>query len=238
VDLARGTASPLLDERDAEFPLWSPDGMSIIFSASRGYGTDDISSRAADGTGAARLLLGSSATRKYAFGWLPDGGLLAAVGNQQRRFDIWTLRATGDRPPTLSMKNESEAGFLTEGGAVSPDGHWIAYTAAGELYVRAFPSGPRVLAASDARCCPAWRPDGRELYYVSRTDTLMTADVRPGATIALSAPKRLMDLPSGFRDYWPSTDGLRFLLAIPAGPAPAPEPLTVIVNWMNRRPSE
>ena len=127
---------------------------------------------------------------------------------------------------------------------VSPDGHWVAFTSRdsgrAEIYVQDFPKATglwRVSTAGGAQ--PVWqRPDGKELFYVAG-GTLMahplklTQTVEPGIPVPLFET-HLVGGPS--REYDVTPDGKRFLVNTPVDPEPgaappAPEPITVIVNW-------
>jgi hypothetical protein len=81
---------------------------------------------------------------------------------------------------------------------------------------------------------PEWGPDGRELFYVSPDNKLMSASLKVGAdSVEPSAPRELLlQLPIWGLDtysYDIAPDGQRFLIPGPA--QQAPEPLTLIVNW-------
>ena len=67
---------------------------------------------------------------------------------------------------------------------------------------------------------PAWRRDGKELYYLAADDYLMCVDVRTDGAFAAGTPRRLFD--TGLRvrrgprnDYAVTSDGRRFLLRLP-----------------------
>jgi hypothetical protein len=80
---------------------------------------------------------------------------------------------------------------------------------------------------------PAWRADGKEIFYVAADGQMMSVPVESGATILkLSLPKPLfqtrLEFDSLLRQYDVSADGKRFLLA---QPLEASVPITVIVNW-------
>jgi len=72
-------------------------------------------------------------------------------------------------------------------GRVSPDGKWIAYVSAesgrSEVYVTSFPAGVGKWQVSSSRIIPValWRPDGKELYFVTEAGNLMAASVRESA---------------------------------------------------------
>jgi hypothetical protein len=103
-----------------------------------------------------------------------------------------------------------------------------------EIYIDAFPEprGKKRISTAGGRS-PQWGPGGRELYYVSREDKLMAADLKLGAeTVESSAPRELFPLSlrsAAGATYQVSRDGKRFLVLTNA--ETVPQPLNVIVNW-------
>jgi hypothetical protein len=107
--------------------------------------------------------------------------------------DIMTLPLTGEAKPQAYLQTKYEK----RNAAFSPDGRWVAYNSdvsgRGEIYVQGFPErrGKWLVSAEGGRT-PAWRADGKELYWVGPDRTLMAASVelqaagvRPGRTEAL-----------------------------------------------------
>ena len=80
---------------------------------------------------------------------------------------------------------------------------------------------------------PQWAASGRQLFYVSPEDMLMSVDLSPGSDhVQPSEPRPLFRLPvrspAGYT-YQPSRDGKRFLIVI--RPETASPSLAMIVNW-------
>ena len=83
-----------------------------------------------------------------------------------------------------------------------------------------------------------WRPDGKELFYLTPDDRLMAAPIRldgQGKTVDVGTPVSLFaaHLPlgsqnPGTRFYHVSRDGQRFLML---GNPEVTLPITVILNW-------
>ena len=106
-----------------------------------------------------------------------------------------------------------------------------------EIYVQGFPErrGKWPVSAEGGRS-PAWRADGKELYWAGPDGTLMAASmelqaagVRVGRTEALFRLPTDEHLPSSSR----ARDGRRFLVYEPEG-APQYRPMVVIENWAAR----
>lgn len=112
------------------------------------------------------------------------------------------LPLEGDRLPWVFLKTP----FEERQGTCSPDGRWVANTSnesgSVEIYVRPF-AGPDGSGAATAAAgkwevstaggiCSRWRRDGKELFYIGPTGTMMAVLVTvtgvmlaPGAPIAL-----------------------------------------------------
>jgi len=73
-DLQRGTRSPLTSGSANILPLWSRDGLRIVFASNRG-GDWDIYSQPADGSQPAEPLL-KRPYDEFPYSLLPDGTLL------------------------------------------------------------------------------------------------------------------------------------------------------------------
>jgi Tol biopolymer transport system component len=188
----------------------------------------------------------TDALDKQPASWSPDGRMLLyeTHGNSETDVDIWLLRIdqTGSALPRAVPLLQTP---LQEGQAhFSVDGRWIVYgstSAAGAgIYVMPFtrdakpPSAIRQIPAEFGAGRPRWRPDGKEILFLSRYGEMMVAEVRTsGATIRIGDPRRLFApaLSGGNGHlYDVSRDGERFLLAVSPGESGA-GPVTVIQNW-------
>jgi hypothetical protein len=82
---------------------------------------------------------------------------------------------------------------------------------------------------------PKWRRDGRELFFTTPANRLMTVAVRAsGERLDASLPTELFEIRglqgSGYDDYAPSADGQRFLVKVPIEQEHKPM-LQVVTNW-------
>jgi hypothetical protein len=108
-----------------------------------------------------------------------------------------------------------------------------------QIYVQTVPvSGAKYQISTSGGSSPRWRPDGKELFYVSADRKLMAVPVKLGATIEAGTPQPLFPLSpfpgfaSALSFYAPMRDGQRFLVNAPAGgEAAAAPPFTVVTNW-------
>jgi serine/threonine-protein kinase len=209
-DLDRGTRVLAVSGSDPGSPRFKPDGTVIAYNAG-----EDISAKAADGTGEA-LLLVNMERRQMEPSWSSDGTLLAFTDiHPDTREDLWILSPDGlPQPFLVTPANEKAPTF-------SPSGKWIAYQsdASGrpEIYVQPFPGpGTRYLVSTNGGKEPVWSHDGRELFYREST-AVMAVSVESGDSFRAGAPNLLFDGPYqadavGHASYDVSPDGQRFLM--------------------------
>src|SRR5689334_5005629 len=127
---------------------------------------------------AGKELLYESNENKQPTDWSPDGKYLA-YNLASSSSDIWILPMEGNGKASRKAPFPFLATEFQEGQAeFSPDGHWIVYTSnesgQAEIYLRPFPGpGGKFQVSSEGGRNPAWRRDGREIYYVSLNDAKM-----------------------------------------------------------------
>ena len=241
IDAERGVSSRLTASVAVNTqPIWSPDGRMILFTQ---LGTGDLLRKAASGVGDEQVIAKRPNGLMIPTDWSGDGRwVLTRETSPDTGTDIWKLPATPDGEmqkgaaptPYLRTKfNESSARFSPE-----PSPRWVAYVSdesgQAEVYIDAFPEprGKKRVSTAGGRF-PQWGAGGRELFYVSPDNKLMSVSLKPGTdTIEPYSPHELFTLsmrsPAG-PTYQPSRDGQRFLVL--TSPEAALQPLTVIVNW-------
>jgi hypothetical protein len=98
-------------------------------------------------------------------------------------------------------------------------------------------TGRRQRVSAAGGSLPCWSWDGRELFFVSADNVLMTIPVTLGGQLRFADPKPLFSLPPfpfRFRsDYDVSHDGQRFLVNLGAERSHEP-PLTAVVGWQQQ----
>lgn len=238
IDVARGFATRLTSHAANDFaPLWSPDGTRVIFASDRDGPDAALYQRAANGSGADELLLGSVGSKRPN-DWSHDGKYLlysSTLGSA-----LWVLPLVGERRP----ERWSLEGEINRSGRFSPDARWIAYVsnASGEsqIYVRSFRGTNQVWRIStNGGFVPEWRADGKELFFLGTDGAMMAAAVKSGAEFEAAPPVSLFDTPVKGRAaglislrslYAVAADGQRFLFAKRVEDANN-TPITVVLNW-------
>jgi dipeptidyl aminopeptidase/acylaminoacyl peptidase len=210
VDLARRHSTQLADDGIA--PLWSPDGRRVAFTSRAGL---DLHVQA-EGSDVRLEPLVSDQSVKVLNDWSARSQTIIYTRNDAAtKLDLWHLPVAGGRPRPLlnSTFNEAQA-------RISPDGRWLAYvtdsTGTQEVYVRRYPEldAPRQVSAGGGGQ-PQWRPDQRELFYLSPDRSFRTS---------------IAEGPSAARDsYAAMPDGRSFL--IDARRDSSTEPITVMLDW-------
>ena len=231
IDLATGRSTPLTDDHAGDYdPTWSPDGHHIVFNSAR-LGGQSLFLRASDGSGVDVPLAKFEQSESHRFtvaSMSRAGVLIFNVLNRNGDTDLWTL--SGDRTLRAfvsSKQNELNATF-------SPDGRWVAYqsNASGhfEIIVRPFPDKDRAQTISrDGGRYPRWRGDGKELFFVSPTGTMMAAGFDPANGVSQGVPQLLFATQirvADSRPYAVDKFGQHFLLKV--GPEPQ---MVAVMDW-------
>ena len=159
------------------------------------------------------------------------------------------MARVGGSQPSAGMPLLAGAAYET-GGAVSPDGRWLAYTSTEsgrpEVYVRPFPAVDtgRWQISTGGGHRVRWSRDGRELFYLEDRSggmrALMAVSVKEGSNFAAGSPVMLfqgnyLTPNTGRQAYDVSLDGKRFLMIRPpriSGQRQAPSNRIIVVqHW-------
>jgi hypothetical protein len=227
-DVARQSMNRLTtDPGMSAFPLWGPDGRSLVYSSTReSQGGRDLFRRAADGTGPIERLT-RTAYQQSPWGFSRDGKTV--VLQQQRpgaSFTISTVSTDGGDPSVLIQAPVTNA-------ALSPDGRWIAYNSAGELWVRPFPNVDAArwqISTNGAGGSAKWAPNGRELFY-RRGSAVMRVPIETEPAFRAGRPELLFDgnyEPSRGEKAWDVAPDGRFLVKKALR---AEYTLNVVLHW-------
>jgi serine/threonine protein kinase/Tol biopolymer transport system component len=204
--------------------LYSPDGRTIVYSSEL-RGAFDLYRQEVGASDPQPLL--TSSVWKFAESWSPDGRFLSyAQSEPGKPRDVWILPMTGDARPFPFAQTAAEEW----GSEFSADGRFIAYVSdesgTPEVYVRPFPAaGGKWQISAGGGTSPAWRRDGKELFYLSPDRKLVAVPITLSARGLEAGTARVLfqnaSLPlasiSTKTPYRAAPDGQRFLANLQTG---------------------
>jgi serine/threonine protein kinase len=221
-------------------PVWGPDKRAIVFLSNRD-GALRLYTRFFDAVGGEdqdKLLLK-----------IPSASPDSWSKNKYITYEtviphghIWAYSLTDSKAKQVTFSESEE-----RGGRLSPDGHWLGYTALeqgqSQVFIQSFPDGViKRQVSTRGGFLIRWRPDGKELYYLEPDATLMAVSIRSTAnSIDADVSRHLFKAPIAIlgativgpnRDYDVTADG-RFLINVtnPAALNPVASPISVDLNW-------
>jgi Tol biopolymer transport system component len=239
---ARETLTPLTSDPGNQAPVWTPDGLRLVFTALQGGGVGSLFWQAADGTGTAERLTNS-----------PNYQRASAVSSDGTRVLFWEAAPkTATDVMMLTLDKDRRVQPLIQGplidrnAEVSPDGQWLAYesndSGQAEVFVRPFPdvNKEKIQVSTLGGAQPLWARNGQELFYIAPGGALMSVPVKRGTTWTAGTPTKLIE--TGYfrggggndsRMYDVSPDGKRFLMIKQDVSANQPAPRIVVVqHWL------
>ena len=218
------------------FAVWSSDGKTIFYG-SNDKGATHIYAKAANGSGAERLVLEESDVVETPRLVSPDGRYLVygRRAKAEAGYHVWALPLSGGGKPFAIVQDAFDEDFPS----LSSDGKWMAYqsneSGRREIYLTAFPGGgAKWQVSSNGGTSPKWRRDGKELFFLDAADTVNAVDVNTSAGAPrLGAPHGLFQAVGIQRDFGPfdvTGDGKKFLVNS-GNLKEGSDPLTLVLNW-------
>jgi serine/threonine protein kinase/Tol biopolymer transport system component len=241
-DLKRGVSTRFtFGPSSSVSPVWSPDGKWIAYGTLE-HGDMNIYRKPAGGMGQAELLLESTegGMQNWPTDWSPDGKtLLYTVGDLVGAAQLWELPLSGD---TRKPKRLMPTGFMMMEARYSPDGRWIAYASneSGRFEIYVIPasgSGGKWQISSSGGQQPLWRRDGKELFFLSNDDNLMSVPIKLNPdSVQADAAHPLFPLANAILSvnglvapYDVTADGKRFIVVtVEQGKS---FPINLVTNW-------
>jgi Tol biopolymer transport system component len=236
-DVARGLPTRFTFDPAGEYwAVFSPDGRNVIFNSTR-KGHYDLYRKPANGAGAEEPIYADDAG-KVPTSWSHDGKFLLYFNGGGRRFEMFVLPLTPERPGApLKPIPFHQTEFNEKDAQFSPDDRWVAYdsdeSGRFEIYVSPFSRRTeKHQISTNGGSRPRWRQDGKEIFYEAMDGRLTAVEVRvSGETVDMGAVHALPVAVNYFGAYAydVSADGQRVLAAIPVR-KDAP-PVTLVENW-------
>jgi Tol biopolymer transport system component len=242
-DLARGIKTRLtFAPAVSTSAFWSPDGRTVGFMSNR-EGKFHLYQKAADGTGSVTPLVAGEAAEFFG-SWSADGRyfIFQRAKDPRKpegpgRGDVWAMPLFGDRKPFPVVQNGQ---FNAISPALSPNGKWLAYVSdesgRWEVYIGPFLHGRgRWEVSAGGGNWPRWRGDGKEIFYRSPEDKIMSAEIEEqGASLSIGKVQALFQADPAPGTLGPgydiSPDAKKFVI-VSANRQQAFPPLTVVLNW-------
>jgi serine/threonine-protein kinase len=218
-------------------PLWTRDGLRIIFQSDDG----GLFWQRADGSGSAERLT------------TPEKGVLHFADSASRTENVITVSDSSGAIWALSLDDRKLKPIIpkpprgTVGpSALSPNGHWLVYvsTATGlpQIYVQPFPptESQYKITQTGVNVFPLWSPDGKQIFYTSVEGTvrLNSVDVRTQPSPDFGKPMSLpIEVNGPRRSYDIAPNGSQFIAALPpdeaqTGDRPSSQ-INTVLNWFS-----
>ena len=247
-DLKRQTLTPLNRDGAQDLsPLWTPDGLRILWTSTRTGTTPNLYWQAASGIGTPERVT-SSTGNQFPTSMSPDGSEVVLFGAMGNNTDLFRVRLKGGERKAEPLLSSTSMEF---GGEISPDGRWLAYHSneSGEyqVYVRPFPNveEDRVQVSTAGGTRAAWARNGRELFYLDAAGLLTSVNVKTdGTSFSAGDPVKFLNNPYyagssalglDLRAYDVSRDGQRFLMIREASSSDQRVAIgiNVVLNWLD-----
>ena len=215
------------DSIDAN-PEWSPDGREIVFTRFR-QRTASLYRVPANGSGEAEPYLELS--RGILEHQPVRDGRQLVVATQGPDWDILAV----SRSDTASVRPLAASELAERYPALSPDGAWLAYSAAdsgvGGVFVRRMTDDTRRWQVAVGGQGPRWGPGGRELLF-RRGDSVYAVTLSLGSEPRIGEPRALFGARTYGFPFDMAPDGRLVLTRDLGRPAVT---LHMVMNWFAQR---
>jgi Tol biopolymer transport system component len=205
-------------ENENHYPIWSADGLRLLFISIRD-GKPAIYSQPLAGPGVAeRLTETARAPESYSAVNQMLSYITLNTEGGSADYDIWTYSFRDKKAaPLIVVKNSAQ-----HSSRFSPDGKWIAYvsdeTGRLELYVQPYPlTGEKFQISTNGGGHPLWSPDGKELYF-DNASRMFTVAIQTAPKFSAGDPVQtpingFIQGPGNYRRQYDITpDGKQFIM--------------------------
>jgi Tol biopolymer transport system component len=238
LEFRRNTLAPFTStsQGTSQAAVWTRDGKRIAYRGTR-TGFRNIYWKDADGGGAEQRLT-TSENGQTPGSFSIDGKQLAySEIDLVNGSDIWVLTLDETpRPTEFRRVPPSEAG-----AAISPDGHWLAYTSnesgRREIWVLPFPGpgGKKIQISTDGGTEPVWSRNKHELYFrngnkMMAVDVAKLPDKVGTARVLFEGWYTFSD--TGHAGYDVDKVG-RFLMVQPVEPEQPATQINLVLDWFD-----
>jgi Tol biopolymer transport system component len=215
LDQRRAVPQTIVEPRNLS-PVWSPDGLWIVFQGS-GNGSDDLFE--------ARLNANITEQPWY----IGDGRSPESIDTHG---EVIFLTLKGDKDYGIAQLDSAtrkvtrlvdQPGSAQYSGAISPDGRWIAYasdeTGRPEVWLEPLPTtGKRLQLTKNGGSHPEWSPDGSKIYFDQGGQMFQMDIGTSGDPAGEPAALPIKDFQQGElrRQYDLTPDGKGFVMLFPA----------------------
>ena len=231
------------------WPRLSPDGRRLaVWMPDPESGNRDI--WLVDAGNGARTRFTSNPANDWYPEWSPDGAYVTFASDRTPRSTNYRKAVSGDRdeeplvaPDGIPVARWRIFPFAEPtAGGYSQLGKWVAYqslkSGTREIYVRSLdePAEHRVSIMGGAY--PRWRGDGKELFYETPDNGMMSVATNLDGSFTAAMPKLLFHMCSArrsdsqFPDYDVTPDGNRFLFSCQAQENKK-RSITVAIEWLD-----
>ncbi len=234
MDSQRGTLSrATFDPAGLIVGIWSPDAKELAVAVANGF---EIRKTGLQGN-ATEQILAPDQVSKYPSDWTADGQtLIMTVQNAKTNQDVETLSVTGEHKLVPIIQTT----FSEFAGKLSPDGKLLTYASnesgRRELYVTEFPGpGQKWQVSSQGMSSgsvgfSAWSHDGKALYYVDGSGSVMAVPIESTSPFKTGPAKKLYSSAGGpISEVTAAPDG-RLMVLVPPGSQPV-TPASLVINW-------
>ena len=234
------TLTRLTDGSGDQAPVWTHDGLRLIYSSQRD-GARALFRQFADGTGMVEKLTATPFAKWPSAVSLDGTRVVVTEVNDKTGDDVAVVWLDGDKR-TVPLVTTTSAERSAD---LSPDGRHLAYQSneaeQDQIFVRPFPdvNNARWQITTAGGTHPRWAPNGRELFYVDVGGSLNVVQVSTnegfkwGPPAVMLRTKYLAGVTRG-AVYDVTRDGQRFVMikeSDTGNSVPANASFNIVLNW-------